>query len=265
MTTSFTRLGLPAEFGASWLLPRLVGVGNAMDLLLSGRVIDAQEALDLGLVNRGIRPRSCSAALAFTRGSRRELLAGRDGGGQGTGRSRLAPHAGESLAEATAMVAAPERRADFREGVDSYVEKRPPNFRPLPRRGRGVDVTLDGRVAMVTGAARGIGAAIAGRLAGLGASVAVCDIDDEGASETAKALETPSISVGLDVSDRAAVVAAVTHVGDDLGPIDILVNNAGIDIIEPFMDSTEETWDRLWTGESQGPDRVLPRRSSART
>ena len=42
---------------------------------------------------------------------------------------------GESLAEATAMVAAPERRADFREGVDSYVEKRPPNFRPLPRRG----------------------------------------------------------------------------------------------------------------------------------
>jgi 3-oxoacyl-[acyl-carrier protein] reductase len=88
-------------------------------------------------------------------------------------------------------------------------------------------VTLDGRVAMVTGAARGIGAAIAGRLSRLGASVAVCDIDDQGASETAKSLETPSISVGLDVSDRAAVVAAVTHIGDDLGPIDILVNNAG--------------------------------------
>ena len=107
-------------------------------------------------------------------------------------------------------------------------------------------MTLDGRVAMVTGAARGIGAAIAGRLAGLGASVAVCDIDGDGASETAKSLETPSISVGLDVSDRAAVVAAVAHIGDDLGPIDILVNNAGIDVIEPFMESTEETWDRLW-------------------
>jgi 2-hydroxycyclohexanecarboxyl-CoA dehydrogenase len=107
-------------------------------------------------------------------------------------------------------------------------------------------VTLDGRVAMVTGAARGIGAAIAGRLSRLGASVAVCDIDNQGASETAKSLETPSLSLGLDVSDRAAVVAAVTHIGDDLGPIDILVNNAGIDIIEPFMDSTEETWDRLW-------------------
>ena len=107
-------------------------------------------------------------------------------------------------------------------------------------------MTLDGRVAMVTGAARGIGAAIAGRLAGLGASVAVCDIDDQAAKETAKTLETPSISVELDVSDRATVVAAVTHIGDDLGPIDILVNNAGIDIIEPFMESTEATWDRLW-------------------
>ena len=74
----------------------------------------------------------------------------------------------------------------------------------------------------------------------------MCDIDDDGASETAKSLETPSISVGLDVSDRAAVVAAVAHIGEDLGPIDILVNNAGIDVIEPFMESTEETWDRLW-------------------
>ena len=107
-------------------------------------------------------------------------------------------------------------------------------------------MTLDGRVAMVTGAARGIGAAVAGRLAGLGASVAVCDIDEDAAKETAKSLPTPSISVELDVSDRAAVVAAVTHIGDDLGPIDILVNNAGIDVIEPFMESTEETWDRLW-------------------
>ena len=50
----------------------------------------------------------------------------------------------------------------------------------------------------------------------------------------------------VDVADSAAVREAVTRIGEVLGPIDILVNNAGIDIIEPFMDSTEETWERLW-------------------
>ncbi len=95
MTTSFTRRGLPAEFGASWLLPRLVGVGNAMDLLLSGRVIDAQEALDLGLVNRVVSGGGAVPGRGRVRtGPRGELLAGRDGGDQGAGRGRLAPHAG---------------------------------------------------------------------------------------------------------------------------------------------------------------------------
>jgi 2-hydroxycyclohexanecarboxyl-CoA dehydrogenase len=114
-------------------------------------------------------------------------------------------------------------------------------------------VTLEGRVAMVTGAGRGIGAAIAARLAGLGASVAVCDIDDASGAVTAKSLPTPSVSVHLDVSDRAAVVAAVAGIGEALGPIDILVNNAGIDEIEPFMESTEATWDRLWEVNLKGP------------
>ena len=190
MTTSFTRRGLPAEFGASWLLPRVVGVGNAMDLLLSGRVIDAQEALDLGLVNR-VYPAEelSSAALAYAQ----DLAENCSPVAMAAVKAQVAADwhrtPGESLAEATAMVAAPERRVDFREGVDSYVEKRPPNFRPLHAARRGVDVTLDGRVAMVTGAARGIGAAIAGRLAGLGASVAVCDIDEEAAKVTAKSLD----------------------------------------------------------------------------
>ena len=52
IATAFTRRGLVAEFGASWMLPRIVGTGNAMDLLLSGRAVTAEEALAMGLVNR---------------------------------------------------------------------------------------------------------------------------------------------------------------------------------------------------------------------
>src|SRR4051794_35190694 len=107
-------------------------------------------------------------------------------------------------------------------------------------------MTLDGRVAMVTGAGRGIGAAIAARLAGLGAAIAVCDLDDATAKATADALPTKSIGVRMDVSDSTAVREAVARIGTELGPIGVLVNNAGFDKIEPFMDSTEDTWDRLW-------------------
>lgn len=136
ISTSFTRRGLPAEFAASWFLPRLVGSGTAMDLLLSGRVINAEEALELGLVNRVLPPEDLlPAALDYAR----DLAANCSPVAMAAIKAQVAAdwhrtHQ-ESLAEAVALVAAPERRADFREGVDSYVEKRPPNFRPLPRRG----------------------------------------------------------------------------------------------------------------------------------
>jgi 2-hydroxycyclohexanecarboxyl-CoA dehydrogenase len=107
-------------------------------------------------------------------------------------------------------------------------------------------MTLQGRVAMVTGAGRGIGAAIAARLAGLGASVAVCDLDATSARSTAAALPAQGMAVRMDVSSSADVAEAVGRIGEELGPVDLLVNNAGFDIIEPFMESTEETWDRLW-------------------
>lgn len=101
------------------------------------------------------------------------------------------------------------------------------------------------RVAMVTGAARGIGAGIARALAADGFSVAVCDLQADLARETAAALGKPAKGFAIDVSDSASVRASVAAVEEKLGPIDVLVNNAGIDVIEFFVDSEEATWDRL--------------------
>ena len=118
-------------------------------------------------------------------------------------------------------------------------------------------MALGGRVAMVTGAARGIGAAIAAGLAEAGAAVAVCDLDEAGAATVARQLTrqagVKSAGVRLDVSDGASVHAAVTQVREALGEVDVLVNNAGIDVIEPFVDSTEATWDRLLAVNLKGP------------
>lgn len=87
---------------------------------------------------------------------------------------------------------------------------------------------LDGRVALITGAARGIGAAIAKLMADAGARVAIVDLDAEGAAKTAGTLATQAIGVGADASDEAAMRSAVDRVVAKFGALDILVNNAGI-------------------------------------
>jgi 2-hydroxycyclohexanecarboxyl-CoA dehydrogenase len=106
-------------------------------------------------------------------------------------------------------------------------------------------MTLDGRVAVVTGAGRGIGAAIAAELAGAGARVAVWDVDAATAKETAGRLGDRALGLDVDVTDRAALERGLATVEAELGPIDVLVNNAGIDTIEPFFDSEESTWERI--------------------
>ena len=107
---------------------------------------------------------------------------------------------------------------------------------------------LKDKVAIVTGAALGIGRAIATRLVSEGAKVAIADIDVEGAERTAFELSSSSanvIAVKLDVTRLQDAIDGADYVERELGPIDILVNNAGWDKLEPFLESTPETWDKV--------------------
>jgi enoyl-CoA hydratase/carnithine racemase len=127
--TVFSRRGLVAEHGTAFLLPRLVGMHNACDLLYSGRLIDAHEALRMGLVNRVIEHdrllpevREYARELA-TRCSPRSLrIMKRQLYGD------LFVDLGASLTEADTEMVRSFGTEDFREGVASFLEKRPPRF-----------------------------------------------------------------------------------------------------------------------------------------
>ncbi len=111
-------------------------------------------------------------------------------------------------------------------------------------------MSLAGKVAIVTGAASGIGLAAARRLAQAGAAVAIWDLNEAGAQAAAADLVRQghrAIASRVDVSKRADVDAATKVAREQLGPIGILVNNAGMSAFTPFMDITEELWDRIMT------------------
>ncbi len=99
------------------------------------------------------------------------------------------------------------------------------------------------RIALVTGGARGIGEAIARSLAADGHRVAVADIREEGAAETASRIG--GFAVGMDITDTASVDAGVRAIESELGPIEILVNNAGWDEFRPFLETDEPFWERI--------------------
>jgi 3-oxoacyl-[acyl-carrier protein] reductase len=111
-----------------------------------------------------------------------------------------------------------------------------------------------GRVALVTGAARGIGQAIAVGLAERGASVVLGDIVDMSESENlVAAVGQRALSVKLDISDPSSVEAARNEVSDELGHVDILVNNAGMFEAAAWDDLDFELWQRVMTVDLNGP------------
>ena len=112
---------------------------------------------------------------------------------------------------------------------------------------------LQHKTALITGAGRGIGRAIAERFAGEGARVAVADIDPNAASATAAAIGSDALGLAMDVSSKAAVLAGTAQVLDQFGQLDILVNNAGYLVYTTFESCSEENWDRIVDVNMKGP------------
>jgi acetoin reductase-like protein len=111
---------------------------------------------------------------------------------------------------------------------------------------------LKDKVAIVTGGARGIGAAICRRYADEGARVAVADLLEEEANALAEEIGRGAFGVRLDVTQRRSIDAAVAKVVDQAGGVDILVNNAGIFEMAPILEITEESFDKQFAVNTKG-------------
>jgi enoyl-CoA hydratase/carnithine racemase len=132
LTTSAGRLGLPAEYGLSWVLPRLVGIGHAADLLISSRVVEAEEAARMGLVNR-VLPQAevLPAALDYARGLASSISPASARAAKAQLYADLHGDVGFAVARAEALLEQLVRGPDFAEGVAAWRDRRPPRW-PSP-------------------------------------------------------------------------------------------------------------------------------------
>jgi enoyl-CoA hydratase/carnithine racemase len=131
-TSAFVRRGLIAEYGSSWLLPRLVGPARALDVLLSGRVFLADEAERMGLVNR-VCPADSLVAEAHAYAA--DLAQNCSPASMAVIKRQVYEHLDadfpKALEESLRLMEESLRTDDFREGVNSFVEQRPPRFPAL--------------------------------------------------------------------------------------------------------------------------------------
>lgn len=128
--SAFAQRGLIAEWGMSWLLPRLVGTAHTMDILLSSRKIRAKEAAAMGLLNRVVEGEDL---IEHTRNYIREMAASCSPASLAVMKKQvyqsLMNELGESLDDANRLMGESFKRPDFKEGVTSFVEGRRPNFK----------------------------------------------------------------------------------------------------------------------------------------
>jgi len=129
ITTSFGRLGLPAEWGVSWLLPRLIGAARTADILFSSRVVLAEEAAELGLVNKVLPP---DELMPYTLDYARKIAAEISPSSLHTMKAQLwgdlHDDLGPSLERAEYLMKKMVAEPDFAEGVRAFGERRPPRF-----------------------------------------------------------------------------------------------------------------------------------------
>ncbi|GAA2683090.1 MULTISPECIES: SDR family NAD(P)-dependent oxidoreductase [Actinosynnema] len=117
-------------------------------------------------------------------------------------------------------------------------------------------ISLAGRRAVVTGGGRGLGKAIALRLAEAGADLVIGDVDADlattAAEDVARLHGVRALGCAMDVTDSASVAAAADRAVDELGGLEVWVNNAGVFPAEPVLDMSDETWDRVFAVNARG-------------
>ena len=135
ITTASARIGLPAEYGLGWLLPRMVGITHAVDILLTGRIVLAEEALKMGLLH-GVFPAEVFQERVLERA--RTMARTLSPMGVATTKRQLYSElmhldVGGAVEDSKALIGALLRTPDYQEGAAAMMERRDPGFMPLDR------------------------------------------------------------------------------------------------------------------------------------